>query len=73
MGLTRTPVQINMAKLRKFQVAEMKERMAIEVIDHAHAGILRSKEEERRMIEDNIIVITLKKLGYKSGDFGIKF
>lgn len=51
-------------KLRKYQIADLKERQAIEVIADAKAGIVRpTHEQEKEMARDAMVDITLKKLG----------
>lgn len=54
----------DMAKLKQCQIAEMKERQAIEVIADMKAGIVHlTHEQEKERTRDAIANITLKKLG----------
>lgn len=55
-----------MMKLKKYRVAEMKERNAIEAIatKYSSSVIVPTKEEEREKVQNDIIWITLRNLGY---------
>lgn len=55
-----------MMKLKKYRVAEMKERNAIDAIatKYSSSVIVPTKEEEREQNQNIIVWATLKKLGY---------
>ena len=70
MSLCKTPVQVNMEKLKKYQIQERKEREAIAVIDCYYAGY-PSKSTLRSKSEDIRIKDVLRKMGYTPKDLGL--
>lgn len=71
MSLCKTPVQMNMEKLKKYQIQERKEREAIETIDHYYAGYPSDKSGVREKSKNILIKNTLRKLGYAPKDLGL--
>lgn len=51
-------------KLRKYQIMEMEERLALEVIGNMKSGTIRpTHEQEQEACRNAIVNITLRKLG----------